>query len=347
MDIFKSQVTNFEYNDYTDELLLIPNQWGLLQNLGIFGEDSVDTNVLQFDETNMTLTLIEDQRRGTRKQYNKEQYSKLHTVGIPHFPFDDAIRPEDIIKRRKAGTKGDAETLANVRMKKMERMRRSWAATIEYSRMQAIMGNVYNPNSTNDVQNWYTEMNVAQKSVDFDLGTTTTNVLAKIEEAIAHSQDNILSGEVVTSFVAICSPEFFSALIAHPAVADAYKFYASTQEPLRERLNSSLGGQYREFNHGGIRFIEYRGSFTDKNGATKRIVPVDEAYVLPLGTVDTFITYYAPADRFEYVHTAGEPQYMWEYVDERGRLIELESESNFIHMVRRPQCVVKLVRDAA
>lgn len=338
------QVTNYSYNDWTDELLLIPNQWGLLQNLGIFSTDSTDTNVLQFDETNMTLTLIEDQRRGTRKQYNREQYSKLHTVGIPHFPFDDAIRPEDIIGRRQAGTKVDPETLANVRMKKMERMRKSWGATVEYARMQALMGNVYNPNNTNDVQNWYTEFNVSQETVGFALDVSATDVLSKVEEALAFSQDNVLSGEVVTSFVAICSPEFFSALISHPEVKDAYKYYASSQEPLRERLNSSLGGQYREFNYGGVRFVEYRGSFKDKDGATQRIVPVDEAYLIPMGTMDTFVTYYGPADKFEYIHTAGQEQYMWEFQDERGRLIEIESESNFINMVRRPQCVVKLTR---
>lgn len=338
------QVMNFEYNDFTDQLLLIPNQWGLLQNLGIFSEDSVSSSVVQFDETAQTLTLIEDQRRGTRKQVNKEDYSKLHTVGVPHFPFDDVIRPEDYINKRKPGSKDEAETLNGIRMMKMDRLRRSWASTLEYARMQALMGNVYNPNTTNDVQNWYTEFGVTQSAIGFDLATTTTDVLAKGESALAVSQDNILSGEMVSDFVAICSPEFFSALISHPEVKDAYSQYASSQEPLRRRLESPLGARYREFDYGGIRYIEYRGSFTDKTGAAQRIVPVDEAYLIPVGTTDTFVSYFAPADRFDYVGTAGLPQYMWEFPDMKGRLIELESESNFLHMVRRPKSVVKMVR---
>lgn len=341
-----AQVQNFEFNDFTEELLLIPNQWGLLNALNVFSEDSVSTSVLQFDETAQTLTLIEDQRRGTRKQVNRDDYSKLHTVGIPHFPFDDVIRPEDVISRRMPGTKNDADTIARVRMQKMDRLRRSWAATLEYARMQALMGNVYNPNNTNDVQNWYTEFGVSQVSVDYSLDTTTTDVLAKGELAIAASQDNILSGEIVSEFVAICSPEFFSSLIGHAEVKEAYKYYSSGQEPLRNRLTSSLGARHREFVYGGIRYIEYRGSYTDKNGATKRIVPANEAYLLPLGTEDTFVTYFAPADRFEYIFTAGQPQYMFEFPDERGHLIEIESESNFLNMVRRPKCVIKLLRDA-
>ena len=193
-----TQVTNYQYNDFSEELRLIPNQWGLIEALGIFSPESVDTSVVQFDETTQTLTLIEDQVRGQRKQYNRENYSQLHTVGIPHFPFDDAIVPADIIGRRMAGTKVDPETLANVRMKKMERLRRSWAATLEYAKMQALMGNVYNPNNTNDVQSWYTEFNVTQFEVDYELDTATTNIIGKGESAIAHSQDEMLSGEIAT-----------------------------------------------------------------------------------------------------------------------------------------------------
>jgi hypothetical protein len=342
-----AQVQNYEYNDFTDELLLIPNEWGLLNSLGLFGSDSVATSVLQFDETAQTLTLIEDQRRGTRKQVNRDDYSKLHTVGIPHFPFDDAISPQDIINRRRPGDKDAEDTIARVRLQKMERLRKSWAATVEYARMQALMGNVYNPNQTNDVQNWYTEFGVTQTEVEYELDTATTNVIAKGEAAIAASQDNILSGEVVSEFVAICSPEFFASLIAHAEVKDAYLYYSSGQEPLRDRLTSSLGARHREFTFGGIRYVEYRGSYTDKDGNSVRIVPANEAYLFPLGTSDTFVTYYAPADRFEYVFTAGLEQYMWEFPDDRGHLIEIESESNFINMVRRPQCVIKLHRNTA
>lgn len=337
-----SQLTNFDYNDYTEELLLIPNQWGLLNQLGVFGEDSVNTQFVQFDETNMSLVLVKDQPRGKRKQYNREQYSKLHTIGVPHFPFDDVIRPEDYEGRRKAGTKDQADTLANVRAKKMERIRKSWAATLEFAKMQAIIGNVYNPNGTNDVQNWYTEFGVTQKAVDFAFGTTTTDMIAKIEEALAHSQDNLMSGEIATDFIAICSPEWFSKLIAHPEVKDAYRYYSSSQEPLRDRLTSNIDGRFREFNYGGVRFIENRGTFADEDGNAQKIVPAGEAYLLPLGTTDTFMTYYAPASRIGYVGTDGEQQYMWEFVDERGHQIDIESESNFLCVNRRPQCVVKL-----
>lgn len=336
------QLQNFEYNDYTDELLLIPNEWNLINQLGVFSEESVTNQVVQFDETNMSLVLVQDKQRGKRNQVNKEQYSKLHTVGVPHFPLDDVIRPQDVIGRRRAGTKDQPETMANVRAKKMERIRKSWSATIEYARMQAIMGLVYNPNSTNDVQSWFTEMDVTQKTVNFDFTNTTLDMIELIEEGYAFSQDNLLAGEIATDFVAICSPQYFSALIKHPSVKEAYKYYSSGQEPLRNRLTSDVDGRFREFEYGGVRFIEYRGSYPDADGNNQPIVPAGEAYLMPLGTSDTFVTYYAPADRFGYENTAGEQQYYWEFPDERGHQIDIETESNFLNVNRRPNCVVKL-----
>jgi len=341
-----SQYTNFEYNDFTDELVLIPNQWGLITNLGLFAEKSTTQQVLQFDESSKTLTLIPDQKRGQRKQLSKRDYSKLHTVGIPHFPFDDVLRPEDIEGRRMPGESDTALSVARARTDVLERLRMSWADTMEYSRMQALMGNVYNPNGTNDVQNWYTEMGVSQATEDFVLDTTTTDVRAKIASAIKKSQLAMQSGEMVSSYIVIASPEFFESLIAHPQVVEAYTYYSSSTEPLRRRLESPLGAWYREFEFGGVRFIEYNGTTTDEDGNTLPYVPANEAYLVPIGTRDTFVSYFAPPTRFGYLNTPGQSQYVWEWPDERGHDIEFESESNFIHMVRRPQAIVKLLRDA-
>lgn len=323
----------YQLEDFTDELLMIPNKWGLINELGLFDGEGVSKHTIQFDEHSGTLSLLEDMPRGERSKVSKDDFSKLHAVPVPHYNQDDAIKPEDVQGRRRSGTASEDETVANVRAKKMERFRRSWAATVEYARSQALQGTVYAPNGT-VVLNWYTEMNVAQKSVDFVLGTTTTNIIEKCEEVIAHIQDNILSGETVNDIVVLCGPTFFSSLVKHSSVVTAYTYYSSMQEPLRNRLGS---GRFRQFEYGGLRFIEYRGSF---NGTP--IIPKAEAYAVPLGTSDMFKTYYSPAHKFGLVNTLGEEQYMFEYQDGRDTEIILETESNFLNMVRRPQAVVKL-----
>ncbi len=60
-------------------------------------------------------------------------------------------------------------------------------------------------------------------------------------------------------------------------------------------------------------FEEYRGkaSYLNANGtmATRDFIADGEAHAFPLGTVDTFGTYFAPADFNETVNTLGQSLY--------------------------------------
>lgn len=323
----------FELVDYTEELLIIPNTWGLLNTMGVFENEGVAQHTITVEKINQSLSLIEDRVRGERNNMNKDYNRELHSFAIPHFPMDDYIKPEDIQGKRAYGQANAEEQIGMVRGRKLERIRRNHAVTLEAARMQALtQGTVYAPNGT-VVVDWYAAFGITRKEVDFDLGTAGTDVIQKGEEILAHIQDNILSGDLVTEIVGICSPEFFSKLISQAGVKEAYKYYTSTQEPNRSRLGSGL---YREFVHGGIRYVEYRGSY---NG--NRLVPAGDAYFMPMGVTDMFKTYFSPANKFSFVNTTGEEAYVFEYPGSKDEEIVLQSESNFANMLRRPQIVAR------
>jgi hypothetical protein len=324
----------FELVDYTEELLLVPNTWGLVNELGIFRNEGVAQHSITVESSQGTLGLVTDKVRGERSNVNKDDTRALRSFAIPHFPLDDAIKPEDVQGKRAYGSPDQSETEAAVIARKLERIRRSHAATLEAARCFAITtGAIYAPNGT-VAGNYYTDFGVTRKEVDFVLGTTSTDVLGKSEEAIAHIQDNILSGENVSNVTVLCSPGFFGKLIKQAGVKEAYKYYSSTQEPLRQRLGSGL---YRRFTHGGVEYIEYRGSY---NGAV--LIPAGDAYAMPLGTSDMFISYFSPANKFDFVNTIGEEAYAFTFRDPKGSQIEIQTESNFLNLVRRPQALVRL-----
>lgn len=325
----------FELVDYTEELLIVPNQWGLVNSLGIFTGQGISENSITVEKISESAGLILDRVRGERAYQNKDFARELHSFPVPHFPLDDYITPQDVQGKRAYGEANAADTLAAVRARKLQRLRQSHAWTLEAARCQALTaGTVYAPNGTVSV-NWFTSFGVTQKTVDFVLGTGTTNIIAKIEEVIAHIQDNLGNGGNQTGVMALCSPEFFSLLIAHDAVKAAYQFYASTQEPLRTRQGGATT-MYREFFYGGVKFVEYRGSY---NGS--RLIPVKDAVFVPMGVEDMFETYFAPANKFDFVNTVGEEAYVFEYTDPMGEKVELQSQANFINMIRRPAGVVR------
>ena len=323
----------FEVVDLTEELNLIPNTWGLINEMGLFRSESVTQHSINVEATSGTLSVIGDAVRGARNLVNKDDTRNIRSFPIPHFPLDDAISPTDLQGKRAYGS-DQADTEAAVVARKLERIRRNHAVTMEAARAYALTtGAIYAPNGT-VADNYYTSFGITRKEIDYVLGTGTTDIVAKIEEGIAHIQDNITSGEVVNSVTAICSPAFFAKLIAHANVKAAYQYYASTQEPLRNRLGS---GVYRRFSHGGIDFIEYRGSY---NGTA--LITAGDAYLVPMGTQDTFISYFSPANKMSLVNTLGMENYAFQYRDSKDEGILLQSESNQLHLVRRPQAVVRL-----
>lgn len=334
MAIIRSFANGFEITDWTQEINVVPNQWGTINALGLFQNEPVAEHTVTFEEIRKDGALIVDRVRGDRAQVGKDATRKLHTFAVPHFPYDDYISPQDIQGKRAYGSADEAETLAAVRARKMERIRQNHAWTLEVARAQAItQGTVYAPSGT-VTQDWNTEFGVTRKSVDFALGTTGTEVNEKIEEVLAHMQDNT-EGELMTGVVALASPEFFAKLIKHGSVKTAYQYYQSTQEPLRQRLGGDMA-LHREFVHGGLRFIEMRDSL-----AGTRLIPAGKAYAVPTGT-SAFKTYFSPANRFGLVNTLGEEVYMFETNDPKGTKIEIESESNHVSALLRPQLVVEM-----
>lgn len=338
--IIRSFANGFEVQDWTQEINVIPNQWGTIQELGIFQAEPVSQHTVVFEEITKTGALVLDRVRGDRAQNGKRDGRKLHSFIVPHFPLDDYISPQDLQGQRAYGKVNEEETLAAVRTRVMERLRMAHAWTLEAARAQAITaGTVYAPNGT-VTQDWYTEFGITRKSIDFVLGTSSTDVLAKIEEGIAHVQDNAF-GETVTGTVVLSSPEFFAKLIAHASIKTAYQYYSSTQEPLRQRLGGAQTLR-REFVHGGTRFVELRDALggTIGAGTGTRIIPSGKAFMVPTGT-SAFKTYFSPAQRFGLVNTLGEQLYMFETPDPKGTQIDIESETNFVNALLRPALVVE------
>lgn len=340
--LVRSFANNFMVSDWTEELNVIPNQWGTIGEFGIFQSEPVQASSVVFEEIVKDGSVIVDRVRGERGNVGKDYTRKLHTFAIPHFPYDDAIYPKDLAAVRAYGSADEAERLADVRTRKMERIAQNHRWTLEFARAQAITaGTVYAPSGTVS-QDWNSEFGWTRASVGFALTTGSTEVLDKIEQVIASIQDNVGNGQSITGIVAFCSPTFFSALISHPNVKAAYQYYASTQEPHRQRLSVGGGNSSavirREFFYGGVQWCEMR----DKYGNTQ-LIPTDEAYAVAQGT-DAFKTYFAPAERFGIVGTLGEEMYYFENEAPNGTKIEIETESNFCNAILRPQAVVKMTR---
>lgn len=335
--------------DLSQEINIIPNSWGVIQTLGLFRSEPKTQKTVLIPRTTETDTIAVDRNWGERNSTITGGKRDVLPVMIPHYPLDDAITPEDLDGNVDwdsllAGG-NNTLTIDRVRAEKMARLRRAHALTLEYARAQVLKdGSVYAPNGT-VVTNFYTEFGTSREVKFLDLASTTANPITKVEGALAYIQDHLMSGDVVSDFVALCSPEFFNALISNSFVYESYQYFMQSQGPalMNGRLVAGRpwDARYRVFEYGGVTFIEVRGQINGVN-----YVEANKAYMFPMGT-DSFRTYFAPANRLATVNRTALETYYFEYVNQKDDIIEIMSESNFLNALLRPDTVITLDKAAA
>ncbi len=340
LDIFGDAA--FSATSLTAAINVVPNDYGRLRELGLFNEETIPTTSVAVQYENGTLNLLPTRERGAPSSLGMPEKRNARVFNCFHIPHDDFVRADDvqnIIAR--VGEAGALEAVANVVTRKERTMRRKHSITLEHMRWGALRGNILDSDGSS-LLNLFTVFGVTQKSIDFVLGTTGTDVGAKIEELSGYMEDNLL-GETMDYVHVFASPEWFAKLVGHATVKDAFKYYDAlnaANNPIREDVR-------RRFVHKGVVFEEHRGSaqYLQEDGTytTRRFVPVGEAIAVPMGTTDTFSTYFAPADFIDTVNTMGEQIYVRQAVDQEfQRWVKLHSQSNPLPIVKRPALLVKL-----
>lgn len=335
--------------DLSSQINLVPNQWGLIQRLGLFTNEYKTQKMVMIPRWTEGEHVLVDRNWDERNSNIVGGKRDYLTLAIPHFPVDDAMTPNDIdgvidFSQLVAGS-DNILSLATVRAEKMARLRKAHSLTLEVARAQVLRdGTVYAPNGT-VVTNYYTEFGITRQVVPVDFASTTVNPLGQMNDIIAQLQDAVRTGDVVDRFVALCSPEFFNALITNPFITESYQYFLQAQGPaiLNQRLgtgNTGLDARYRVFDYGGIVFVEVRGG-----AAGQAYVEPGDAYVFPQGELDAFRTFFAPANRFASINKTAQESYFFEYLNERDDIIEVMTETNFLNVLARPELVVTLRLD--
>ncbi|MCX6624682.1 MAG: major capsid protein [Acidobacteria bacterium] len=309
----------------------IPNNYGRVEQLGLMPAEGVRTRTILIEEMNGVLNLLPTMPVGAPSTLGTQAKRKVRSFVIPHIPHDDVVLPEDVQGLRAFGSETDLEALSNLIARKLQNMRNKHAITLEHLRMGALKGVILDADGST-LCDLYSEFGITPKTVNFALGTNTTEVLLKILEVKRHIEDN-LRGEFMNGIMAFCSPGFYDALTTHSKVKEAFQYF---------QRNQQLVNDYRTgFTFGGVTFEEYRGQATDATGTVRKFVADDEAHFFPLGTASTFRTYFAPADFNETANTLGLPLYAKQAPRKFDRGTDIHTQSNPLPLCLRPEVLVK------
>jgi len=319
----------------TAAINILPNRYGRLEELNLMPEKPVRQRQIVVEEMNGVLNLLPTLPPGSPGTVGLRGKRKLRSFVVPHIPHDDVVLPEEVQGIRAFGSETEIESVAAVVARHLETMRNKHAITLEHLRMGALKGVILDADGSVLVD-LFDAFEIEQTTIDFPFSNDKADVKGACIALLAAIEEN-LKGEFSTGVHVLCSQEFFAALTHHPTVKTAY---ANWQNGL-VLINDVRKG----FTFGGVTFEEYRGKAVHAVGEktlVRRFIAAGEAHAFPLGTIDTFGTYFAPADFNETVNTLGQPLYAKQEPRKFDRGTDLHTQSNPLPMCHRPGVLVKL-----
>ena len=343
LDIFNNDA--FSANTLTDNVNVVPNIYGRLNELGLFRDEPIPTTTVSVNIVNGVLNLLPTRPRGAPGTLGTPEKRKLKSFVVPHIPHNDAVLATDVqnmIAWASGLTSVSLETVIGYMNRKLITMRRKHAITLENLRMGAVKGQILDADGTL-LLDLFAEYGVTQKTFDFLLGTPGTDVGGICDDISGYTQDNLL-GDTLTYIHGLASPSFMKRLLGHASVKAAYQFFnqANGGNPNRDNLR-------KQFPFHGILFEEYRGTATylNEDGSTtvQQFVPDGDVRLFPMGTTETFSNYWAPPD---FVSAVNEPPSADAQVFvaplepmKFGKGLEVHTESNPLPLCKRPQLLVR------
>ena len=322
----------FAMASLTAAINILPNRYGRLEQLNLFPAKPVRTRQIIVEEYAGKLNLLPTRPVGSPGTVGERGTRKLRSFVIPHIPHDDVVLPEEVQGIRAFGSETEMDAISGVMARHLETMRNKHAITLEHLRMGALKGQILDADGST-IYDLFGEFGLSQETVGFDLANANSDIKGHCYDLLTAIEDN-LKGEFMTGVHCLCSPEFFAALTGHAKVEKAFENW--------QQGAILINDVRRGFTYAGITFEEYRGQATDPTGTTRRFIAAGEAHAFPLGTVDTFGTYFAPADFNETVNTIGQTLYAKQEPRKFDRGTDLHTQSNPLPMCHRPGVLVKL-----
>ena len=331
LDVFGSDA--FGVVTLTDAINQQPFSRGRAGEVAGWSLTRVATTTIAIENLNGVLSLVNPTARGGPGDDISKKKRTLRNLTVPHYQRDDGIMADEVQGIRAFGQESQVQTVMDVVNARLAEHARDFDVTLEHQRVGAIKGIILNGDGST-LYNLFTEFSVSQQSeVDFNLdGQTANGAVRTTCSSVIRMIAKTLGGQPFTGVHALCSAEFWDALIANVEVRASY---LSQQEASQLRD----GVAYQALNFGGITFEEYRGGVGTEEATG--FIDANKAHFFPVGVPDLFRTVYAPADYIETVNTLGLPRYAKQYPMPNDKGVILEMQMNALNYCTRPRVLIK------
>lgn len=326
IDSFKA--SDFDMRSMTASINKQPYVPGIIGKSGLFKVTPINTTVVEITRNGGKISLLPTKPRGGQGSVHVDPKAKSRSFTVPHIPYDGAIYADAIQNARDWETENDLLAVGKIVNAKLAAMRQDHEVTHEYHRIGAVKGVILDADGSTTIYDLFSEFGISQTSIDFLLGTTTTNIKKMVED-VKRAMDVAVGNLAYSGVQAYCGDSFWDKLIAHPVVVAAYDKWNDGQF-----LRESQRGDGFEFL--GVFWRNYRGKV-----GTVDFVPTADCRFVPLGIPDLFLEHFAPADMMATVNTMGKPVYALQEPKPMDKGIDIHTQSNPLMICTRPEVLIR------
>ena len=348
--------------EWTEQINEQDNQFGVFNAMGLFNAKPVSQTTLTFQKNIKNVTLIpQTTRRGGTASRGVDGVSELYNLNLPYFEHKDFVGVQDIQGYAASSEDERVISLGEVKAEKVISMRESADQTKEYMQIEAIKG-VTKDAYGNTVADMFEEFGLTARrtqeissngfSLDFELGTASTDIYQKITDLKRYITKKASTGGAIGKIQVPCSESFFDALKNHPKVREAYAAWTNSggsnggKEIYRDELTTYTNwGVTDSFEFNGVLFWTYPAEFSidkgDQTFETKSAFNGKEGYTIVKGVKDAYRGAFGPSNTFKGANKAGASIYLNEFADKYDREYEFNLEMSPLYWLARPQFSIR------
>lgn len=332
-------------------------QPGLIGSLNLFDDVPITTEDISMERRGNSIGIIPTTPRGAPIVEGVRDRRNLRKFGTTRIAKGQTLQASEIQGVRAFGQTSDLETMIAYVGRYEQRLISDVELTWENMQLGAVQGVVLDEDGT-VIYDWFDEWRIEKPGLlNFELDKATVDIEAdKCRKILRYMQDKSKGRWLPTSrVIGLCGNKFFDMLTKHKTVKEVYLNQAQAailRTAFGAATQSAIGaGSYAVFDHGGILFINYRGTDDYDEDAVKAGqakgtqmvgIPNGRCRFFPMGVPGMFQKAFAPGEAFDFVNTVGRELYAMTIRDhDRNFWVRPEVYSYPIFACSNPQLLLE------
>lgn len=309
----------------------------LPQGLGamnLFKPNPIRTTSVAIESRQGALTLVGFSERGAPGQERTTEQRKMFTFKVPRLMHEDTITVAELQNIRAFGTT-DIPMQVEAEVARRLSGETGLLASLEYSkeamRLAAIGGLCIDPKTGSVLFDFNAEFGITQNTqIAFDFANAPLGHIRQTCNQITRAMARKAQGAFLptTEVIALCSPEFFDALVTSPEVRQTYLNWSAAAD-----LRGNTGGAFSKFSFAGVSFIDYRGS----DNLADIVIPAGTCRIFP-DAAGLYQHVMAPGESADFLNEPGRDVYVLPIIDtQRRTFFKMEAYSYPLMLPVRPE----------